>query len=222
VESVIASLKRLGDKRTRDQMGPRYGIHLPDPSKAFGVGMAALQKVAKGLGQDHEMAVALWKSGWYEARLLASLIDDPAKVTSAQMDQWCRDFDNWGVVDTMCFKLFDRVPPELALRKVDQWVRRKHEFQKRAGFVLLACLALHDKKMDDEPFARRLPLLERGASDDRNFVKKGVSWALRAIGRRSRGLNVVAMALATRLAASDDGAARWVGKDALGELGSIK
>jgi 3-methyladenine DNA glycosylase AlkD len=123
--------------------------------------------------------LALWETGWYEARLLASMVDDPAQVTSVQMERWVRDFDNWAVVDTVCFKLFDRTPHAFA--KIEKWAKACDEFVKRAGFALLACVALHTTGVDED-FLRSLALIERGAEDDRNFVKKGVSWALRAIG----------------------------------------
>ena len=128
IEAVLASLKRLGNNKTRDDMLPRYGIV---SNKAFGVPMAAMLKLAKGLGRSHELAAGLWETGWYEARMVASLVDEPERVTPAQMDRWCRDFDNWGICDTVCFKLFDRVPQ--AFGKVEQWSRRRDEFVKRAA-----------------------------------------------------------------------------------------
>ena len=214
VEAVVASLKRLASKRYRDGMS-RYGL----PSdKAFGVPVGAIQKLGKRLGRNHELALALWETSWYEARMLAAFVDEPERVTPAQMDRWCRDFDNWGICDTVCFHLFDRTLH--AFRKVTQWAGRRDEFVKRAAFALVACLALHDKVTGDEPFSRSLTLVERAATDERNFVKKGVSWALRGIGRRNLGLNVAAVELARRLAASSNAAARWVGKDALRELTS--
>src|SRR5262245_47827985 len=182
VEAVVVSLKRLASKRDRDGMS-RYGL----PSdNAFGVPVGSIQKLAKRLGRNHDLAVALWDAGWYEARMLAAFADEPERVTPAQMDRWCWDFDNWGICDTVCFHLFDRTPH--AFRKVEQWAGRRDEFVKRAAFALLACLALHDKHTGNEPFARCLPLIERAATDERNFVKKGVSWALRGIGRRSSDL----------------------------------
>lgn len=132
------------------------------------------------------------------------------------MDRWCRDFDNWAVVDTVCFHLFDRTPH--AYRKVEQWSRRRGEFAKRAAFALLACLAVHDKGAEDERFLRLLPLIERAATDDRNFVKKGVSWALRAIGKRNAELRAAATELATRLANASEPTPRWLGKTALRDL----
>jgi 3-methyladenine DNA glycosylase AlkD len=214
VNAVVTSLKRLGSKRGRDGMA-RYGL----PSeRAFGVSVGAIQQLARKIGRNHDLALELWGTGWYEARMLAAFVDEPARVTPAQMDRWCRDFDNWGICDTVCFHLFDRTP--YAWRKVDQWSGRRDEFVRRAAFALLACLALHDKDADDEFFAQRLPLVERAAIDDRNFVKKGVSWALRLIGRRSRALNADAVALSRRLAASEHASARWIGRDALKELTS--
>ncbi len=222
VAAVVASLKKLGSAKVREEMGTRYGIHLPDPRKAFGVKMAAMQKVAKGAKRkdaewNHALAAALWETGWYEARMVACMVDDPSLVTSTQMDRWVADFDNWGIVDTVCFKLFDRVDPGLAFGKVRQWTGKREEFVKRAGFALLACVALHDKGTGDEPFARCLSLIEKAAGDDRNFVKKGVSWALRAIGERSAGLRASALGVAKKLEARD-GAAQWVGKEAVREL----
>jgi 3-methyladenine DNA glycosylase AlkD len=213
VQAVVASLKRLGSKRTRDEMGPRYGIFT---DKAFGVKMSQIQQVAKRVGRNHELAAALWETGWYEARMLTSFVDEPERVASAQMDRWCRDFDNWGICDTLCFNLFDRTP--FGFAKVVKWSSSREEFVKRGAFALLACLALHDKKANDEQFRKCLPLIERAATDDRNFVKKGVSWALRLVGRRNFALNREAVELSKRLAASEEPAARWIGRGALKEL----
>jgi 3-methyladenine DNA glycosylase AlkD len=143
-------------------------------------------------------------------------IADPAKLTPAQMDRWCRDFDNWAVCDTACFHAFDRTPH--AWGRVKAWSRRRDEFEKRAAFALLASLALHDRTAGDERFLALMPLIERAAVDDRNFVKKGVSWALRSIGHRSQALHEAATALARRLTAADDTAARWTGHDTLRDL----
>lgn len=213
VSEVLTWLERKGSSRVREQMTTRYGIVTP---KAFGVPMGTIQLLAKRLGTDHELAAALWATGWYEARLLCAYVDDPARVTPAQMDRWVRDFDNWGICDTVCFKLFDRTPHAWA--KVAPWSRRRDEFGKRAAFALLASLGLHDKRAGDDAFLRCLPLIERGASDERNFVKKGVSWALRLVGRRNRVLNEACVELARRLVAAPDPASRWVGRDALREL----
>ena len=174
--------------------------------------------LAKRLGRNHELAHALWETDVYEARMLTSFVADPARVTPNEMDRWCRDFDNWAICDTLCFHLFDRTPHAFA--KVKQWSDKRAEFVKRAAFALLASLALHDKTTGDGPFLATLPLIERAATDERNFVKKGVSWALRGVGRRSAALHSAAVALARRLVDSPEAAARWVGRDALRELTS--
>lgn len=226
VGAIIASLKQLGSSRYRDDMFNRYGIKGKTAEAALGVPVGKLQQVAKTLRTrdpafNHALAEALWEwgGGQYEARMLASFVDEPSLVTEKQMDRWTKAFDNWGICDTVCFKLFDRVPAELAFSKIEQWSRSEREFVKRAAFALLASLGAHDKKSGDEPFAKCLPLIERAAEDDRNFVKKGVSWALRVVGRRSPGLHASAVAMATRLAASEAPGARWVGKDAARDLG---
>ena len=193
----------------------RYGIVAP---KAFGVSMGGMKQIAKGLGRDHALALKLWETGWYEAQIVASLIADPERLTAAEMERWSKDFDNWGIVDTACFCLFDQSPH--AWRKVEQWSRKKHEFVRRAGFALLASLALHDKTSADAVYRRQLRLIEEFASDERNFVKKGVSWALHAIGTRSAQLNKDTISLARQLSASSEPAERWVGKDALRKLSS--
>jgi len=215
-DDVLAWLKKQGTRRTVDGMA-RYGIVA---QRAFGVPMGTLLSLKKQLGKDHALAAALWASGWYEARLLAALVGDPERVTRRQMNAWAAGFENWADCDTVCFQLFDRTP--FAWEKARQWAASPREFVRRAGFVLMACLALHDKTASDRPFLAFLPLIERGARDERNFVKKGVSWALRSIGRRNLALNAAALAVAKRLALSPDAAPRWVGKDALRELASPK
>jgi 3-methyladenine DNA glycosylase AlkD len=216
VETVLASLKRTATKKVRDGMA-RYGL----PSdNALGVSVGDIQRLAKRLGRNHERAAALWDTGWYEARMLAAYVDEPERVTPAQMDRWCRDFDNWGICDTVCFVLFDRTPH--AWRKVSQWAGRREEFVKRAAFALLWGLTVHDKMASDEPFINGLKLVERAATDGRHFVKKSVNMALRAVGKRNPKLHAAALAVAERLSRSDEPACRWVGKDALRELSSAK
>lgn len=216
-DDVLAWLKQQGNRRTLDEMGSRYGIVA---KHAFGVPMGTLQTMQKRLGTDHALATALWESGCYEARLLAALIGDPARVTSRQMDAWAASLENWGDCDTVCFKLWDRTP--LAWAKAGQWAKSPREFVKRGGFVLMACLALHDKTAPDKRFLPYLPVIEQGARDERNFVKKGVSWALRGIGGRSPALKAAATAVAERLAQSKEAAPRWVGKDALRAFAKAK
>jgi 3-methyladenine DNA glycosylase AlkD len=213
VRAVLSSLERMSTTRDRENLA-RFGI---TASKAFGVSMANVQRLAKRLGRSHELAIALWDTGWYEARLLTSFVDEPARVTSAQMDKWCRDFDNWGICDTVCFHLFDRTPH--AWEKVKQWSDRREEFVKRAAFALLASLAGHDKHADDKKFVDGLRLIEQAAADERNFVKKGVSWALRMVGRRNAALNAAAVAVARRPIATLNDCDRSSGRrDALRQL----
>jgi 3-methyladenine DNA glycosylase AlkD len=214
VEAVVALLKRLGTRKTRDGMA-RYAI----PSdKAFGVTVGTIRDMGKRLGHNHDLALALWETGWYEARMLAAFVDEPDRVTSAQMERWCKDFDNWAVCDHTCFHLFDKTPH--AFRKVAHWADCRNEFEKRAAFALLASLGVHDKQAGDDEFARCLPLIERASTDERNFVKKGVSWALRVVGRRSPELNEASVRLSEKFTKSDNAAARWIGRDALKELTS--
>ena len=213
---VMQWLERKGTRRTVQEMA-RYGI---EAERAFGVPMGTLLALSKRLGKDHALSLGLWESGWYEARLLAALVGDPDHVTRRQMDAWAAGFENWGDCDTVCFKLFDRSP--FAWEKARQWAKSPRELVKRGGFVLMACLALHDKAAPDRSFLELLPLIEKGARDDRNFVKKAVSWALRAIGRRNPPLNAAGLELAKRLALSEEAACRWVGKDALRELAGPK
>jgi 3-methyladenine DNA glycosylase AlkD len=214
VASAITWLKRHSTKHSLDGMA-RYAI----PSdNALGVSVSDIRVLAKRLGRNHELAAALWDTGVYEARMLTAFVDEPARVTPAQMDRWCRDFDNWAICDTLCFHLFDRTPH--AWDKVSKWSGRRDEFGKRAAFALLWALTVHDKHAGDEAFVQGLFLVERAASDDRNFVKKAVNMALRAIGKRNPALNAAAVTVARRLADSPQAAARWVGKDALRELTS--
>ena len=209
VAEALAALEALGEARIRDGLA-RYGIVTSE--RVIGVPMAAIQKVGKIFGRDHELAAALWETRVYEARMLTAYVGDPAQLTPEQMDSWTRDIDNWATCDTLCFKLFDQSPHAFAM--VDRWADDPAEFVKRAAFALLASLALHDKS-GDGPFLDRLKLIEAAARDERNFVKKGVSWALRSIGgRKSPPLRAAARELADRLAASSDKSARWIGREA--------
>ena len=215
LSSTLAALKAKSTAKDIANL-ERFAIN---PTKFFGVSMANLKLLAKQIGRNHELAAELWDSDWYEARMLATLIDEPAKVTAAQMDRCCKAFDNWGIVDTACFCLFDRTP--FAFEKIHKWNKLKGEFQKRAAFALLWSTSLHDKKSGDEPFLKCLPLIEQAATDERNFVKKGVKMALGAVARRSGVLHKACLELAGRLAASDDATAKWIGKGASMELQRI-
>jgi 3-methyladenine DNA glycosylase AlkD len=215
VDDVLRWLRRHGSQRNREGMA-RYGIASP---KVFGVSMTTMRPLVKKLGRDHELAQRLWATGWLEARILAGFVDEPAKVTPGQMEQWAEDFDNWAVCDSTCLHLFDRTPH--AWRKVRDWSRRRPEFVRRAAFATLAGLAVHDRHAPDNAFIESLRYIANAARDDRPYVKKGASWALRQIGKRNRALNIAAVGLARTLASDADSAsARWVGADALRELTS--
>ena len=215
LESALAWLEGHGSNAIRDGMGPKYGIHT---DRAFGVSMANMKVLARQLGRSHELAVALWDTGWYEARMLASMVDEPASVTPAQMERWCREFDNWAICDTVCFNLFDRTPH--AWTKVAEWADEGDEYVKRAAYALLWSLSRHDHTSADEPFLNGLLLVEAASGDERVYVKKAVNMALRAIGKRNLALNAAALAVADRLADSPDATARWIGTHARKELGS--
>lgn len=215
-EEVLAWLERKGSRRNVEGMA-RYGIKA---KRVFGVPMSTLLTLRKRLGKDHSLSIALWATGCYEARLLAALVGDPERVSRRQMNAWAAGFENWADCDTVCFHLFDRTP--FAFEKAREWSASPREFVKRAGFVLMACLALHDRAAPDRSFLPFLPLIEKGARDERNFVKKGVSWALRGIGRRTPALNAASLEVAKRLASSGEASCRWVGKDALRDLAKPK
>jgi len=212
VKEALSWLERHGTAANREGM-KRYAIA---SEGAFGVRMKDIQSLAKTLGRDQALAEALWETGQYEARMTACYVGDPAKVTAATMDRWCRSLDNWAHCDTACFALFDRSPH--AWKKVAQWSRSADEFVKRAAFALLWGLTVHDKKAPDARYLEGLALIERGAFDERHWVKKAVNMALRATGKRNRALNAAAIKVAKRLAGSDDPTACWIGKDALREL----
>ena len=184
----------------------------------LGISIPELRKMAKKIGKNHRLALELWKSGFQEARILAAMIDEPEAVTERQMQRWVRDFDSWDVCDQVCMNLLDKVP--LARRKIGEWSTREEEFVRRAAFALIACLAWHDKEAPDKDFKAFLPIIEQGALDERNYVKKAVSWALRHIGKRNRNLNRVALKTAERIKRLDSRPARWIASDAIRELRS--
>lgn len=211
LKSVLAELKQNGSAKFKADMSARYGI--VTKAEVYGTTVAKLRAMAKKVGYDHALAEQLWSTGIHDARMLACMVDDPAEVTPAQMERWVKSMDNWGLVDTACFHYWDRSPHAFA--KIEKWSKTKDEFVKRAAFALLASCALH-KQGTDAQFLRGLQLIEREASDPRNFVKKAANWALRAIGgKQSTKLRAAARALAKQLAESDDPTERWNGKDAL-------
>jgi 3-methyladenine DNA glycosylase AlkD len=229
VAGILAELRALGSERNRAGL-TRYGINAEN---AFGVAVPEIRGVARCIGTSHALARSLWATGNHEGRLLACFVEDPSAVTADQMEHWARDFDSWDICDQATTSLFDRT--EHAWAKAREWAAREEEWVKRGGFALMAGLAAHDKAADDRAFIELLPFIERGALDDRNFVKKAVNWALRNIGKRNGALNVAALACAERIrtaankrAGGERGgdratrAARWVAADALRELESTK
>ena len=228
--AVLAELAPLGSEEARSGMA-RYGIRTDD---AIGVSIYELRRVAKGLGRDHELALALWETGNHEARLLASMVDDPALVTEAQMEAWAAEFDSWDVCDQVTSNLFDKTP--FAYAKVAEWSAAQDEWVKRAAFATAAALAVQDTQATDEPFLEILELCRREAGDDRNYVKKAVNWSLRNIGKRDLRLHAAAIETAEAILAEAEARAaapggrkdpaarsgRWIARDALRELRSEK
>jgi 3-methyladenine DNA glycosylase AlkD len=216
VQEILQRLESLGTPENIAGMA-RYGIKT---EKAFGVSAPELKKLAKEIGRHHALALALWATKVHEARAVAYLIDNPQQVSPAQMDDWAADFDNWAICDGTCGHLFRRTP--FAYEKAFDWAEREEEFVRRAGIVLMASLAVHDKKADDAKIERFLPFLEKHSDDERNFVKKSVNWALRQIGKRSIYLNKKAIATGNRIKAGNTKSARWIASGALRELKSEK
>jgi len=214
VAAVLESLQAKANARNVAGMA-RFGINTRN---ALGVPIPQLRQLARKPGRDHALALALWQSDIHDARLLATMIAEPAQLTIAQMDAWVEQFDSWDICDQACNNLFNRSP--LAHARALAWVRRDEEFVRRAGFVLMATLAVHDKRSSDAVFMRLLTIIKRGATDERNFVKKAVNWALRQIGKRNLALQAQALAIAAELAESENAAARWIGRDARRELRS--
>ncbi|VVB84379.1 DNA alkylation repair enzyme [uncultured archaeon] len=209
---ILQQLKSLSNPESVAGMA-RFGIN---PSNTYGVSIPALRKIAQETGRDHALAQQLWSSGIHEARILAGMVDVPDMVSEEQMESWAADFDSWDICDQVCSNLFDKTG--LAYQKAIEWSNRKEEFVKRAGFVLMAALAVHDKKAKDKEFLKFLPIIKREAVDDKNFVRKAVNWALRQIGKRNLNLNRAAIETAKEIQEIDSKAARWIAADALREL----
>lgn len=212
VTSIIKKLERHAVPKNKGGMA-RFGI---ETRSALGVSVPSIRKTAKEIRKDHELAIELWKSGIHEARILASMIDDPKKVTEAQMNEWVKDFDSWDLCDQCCMNLFDKTP--FAYEKAMEWAKNDTEFIKRAGYAMMASLAVHDKKANDGKFYPFLHAIAKGCNDDRNFVKKAVNWALRQIGKRNKKLNQLAIKTANEIVTLDSKPARWIASDALQEL----
>jgi 3-methyladenine DNA glycosylase AlkD len=212
VASALSWLEKNGSQQVLDGMA-RYGI---PSARAFGVSVGALKSYARELGKSHPLALGLWSSGWYEARLLAAFVGEPAALDVRQMNAWASDFDSWAVCDTVCFHLFDRTP--LAWGRIEPWAGARTEFHKRGAFALLWSLSVHDRHASDERFLEQLPLIEAAASDERDYVKKGVDMALRALGKRNPRLCTAAKELATELCGVRSGPAAWIGRSVLRDL----
>jgi 3-methyladenine DNA glycosylase AlkD len=215
--SVKDVLDKLQSKARPDQLEgmAKYGMTVEG---RLGVSVPDMRKLAKDIGKDHKLALELWKAGIAEARIVAAMVDDPDKLTEEQMEDWVKDINSWDVCDQVCMNLFEK--NQLAWKKIVDWSEREREFAKRTAFSLIACLAWHDKKASDEKFIELLPVIIRGATDERNFVKKAVNWALRNIGKRNFNLNEAAINAAKEIQRLDSKAARWVASDALRELKS--
>jgi len=211
-DAVLRELKQLADPKARAKLA-YFGVNVP---KAYGISAPVLHTFARHIGKDQSLAEQLWSSGIHEARILAALVGESEKITSAQMERWVRDFDSWDVVDTACCYLYASAKP--AWDKIYEWSTRRSEFEKRAAFSLAAYLAYKDKVAEDAKFERFLPVIEREAHDERNFVRKAVSWALRNIGKRNLPLNAAAIRSAERIRKQDSRTARWIAADALREL----
>lgn len=214
VEEIIKKLKKLSNPKNVKGMA-RFGIK---PDKALGVSIPNLRKLAKEIGKNHKLALQLWKSEIHEARILAGMIDEVDKVTEKQMDSWIKGFDSWDVCDQVCANLFDKT--SFAFKKAIEWARRKNEFEKRAGFALMACLAWHDKEAGDNKFIKFFPAMKRESIDERNYVKKAVNWALRQVGKRNKYLNKEAIKIALVIQKIESKSARWIANDTLRELKS--
>ncbi len=213
--TLEAALLLLRTHAHPDQLAgmQHYGMTVQD---RLGLSMPDIRKVAGQLGRDHKLALALWGTGLADARITASIIADPQVVDSALMDAWVQDFNSWDVCDQVCMNLFEKTV--LAWEKVDEWSLREEEFVKRAAYALLACLAWHDKQASDDKLITQFPLIRRGATDPRKYVKKAVSWALRNIGKRNLALNAAAIREAQEIQQIDSPAARWIASDVLREL----
>ena len=209
---IIEQLKACASPENVAGMA-RYGIN---PANTLGVNVTTLREIAKAVGKDHDLAMELWYSGIHDARILAGFVDLPSLVTERQMEAWVNAFDSWDICDGTCNHLFDKTP--FAYDKAIAWCQRQEEYVRRAGFVLMATLAVHDKKAPDERLAQFFPYILKYASDERNFVKKAVNWSLRQIGKRNVALCSQALAVAAEMLKLGSKAARWAARDAIREL----
>jgi len=217
VVSVKDVLDKLQSKAQPGQLKgmAKYGMTV---EQRLGVSVPDMRKLAKEIGRDHKLALDLWKTGIAEARIMAGMVGDPDKLTEEQMEEWVKGINSWDVCDQVCMNLFEK--NHLAWKKIVDWSEREEEFVKRTAFSLIACLAWHDKKASDEKFIELLPVIIRESTDERNFVKKAVNWALRNIGKRNLNLNEAAINTAKEIQRLDSKAARWIATGAIRELES--
>ena len=216
LNKILEKLKSLSNPIAIEGMA-KFGI---TPKKTYGVSIPVLRKMAKEIGKDHKLALQLWDIDTRETRILASMIDEPDLVTEEQMERWVKDFDCWEVCDQVCQNLFTYT--RFAYKKVVEWSKRDEEFVKRAGFALMAWLAFKDKKADDVKFEKFFPIIKKESTDERNYVKKAVNWALRQIGKRNMNLNRKAIEVAKEIQKINSKTAKWIARDAIRELTSEK
>ena len=215
-KEIISDLSKLKNLKNISGMA-RFGIN---PESALGISMPILREKGREIGKNHDLALELWDSGIHEARILSSIIDEPRKVTKSQMNAWVKDFNSWDLCDQCCMNLFRKTKFATELPFI--WAEKKSEFVKRAGFVMMAVNSVHNKKLSDEDIMEYFPLIIKHSSDDRNFVKKAVNWAIRQIGKRNLNLNKEAIIVCEQLISEDSSSANWIAMDAIRELTSEK
>ena len=216
-KETLKNLEVLKNPKNIDGM-IRFGI--TPKTKVYGISIPELRKLAKIIGKNHKLAMDLWESRIHEARILAGMIGQAEKLTEAEMEKWVKDFDSWDVVDQVCGNLFDKT--KFVYKKVFELSKREEEFVKRTAFTLMAALSVHNKKMKDNDFIKFFPLIKKAATDERNFVKKAVNWALRQIGKRNKKLNIRAIRLAREIQKINSKSAKWIAGDAIRELTNEK
>ena len=216
-QEIIKKLESLKNPKNIEGMA-RFGIR--PKTRVLGIPIPELRKIAKQIGKDHDLALKLWDSKIHEARILAGMAADPEKLTEAQMEKWVKDFDSWDVVDQVCSAVLDKT--SFAYKKIFELAKRKEEFVKRTAFTLICCLTVHDKKMLDKDFIKFFPIIKKASTDERNFVKKAVNWALRQIGKRNKKLNIRAIRLAREIQKINSKSAKWIAGDAIRELTNEK
>jgi len=216
-EEIIKKIKSSGSKKNVEGMA-RFGIR--PKTKVYGAPIPELRKIAKIVGKNHKLALRLWDSGIHEARILAGYIEESEKITEKQLEKWVKSFDSWDIVDQVCSACLDKT--SFAKKKIFELSERKEEFVKRTAFTLMCCLSVHDKNMPDREFINFFPIIKKAATDERNFVKKAVNWALRQIGKRNKRLNRKAIRLAKEIKGINSKSAKWIASNALSELTNHK